>query len=259
MAREPADRYATAADLRAALLAAGASSSTDTDLTATTATPATTASPRPPAGAPATTSAQPTPPTFRQSERDLFIPTVLVVVVAVALGVAGLLLSRSGAFDGVRDALGGSKHASQVQVQSAQPFDPGGNPPGQENNNSAPLAIDGNASTGWRTEGYNDRDITKLKPGVGLILHLASTADLQELQLDSPTNDWKVEIYVADGSPASLAAWGSPVATKTLPKGSNKIGLKGTKGNAVLIWILDRGDGAGRASAEIDEARVTGS
>jgi serine/threonine-protein kinase len=260
MAREPADRYATAADLRAALHDAGASSATDPDLTATAAVPSLTAAmPRPPAGGPAGTAPSPSAPTFRQSERDLFVPTLLVVVVAVALGVAGLLLSRSGALDGVRSALGGSHHASAVQIQSAQPFDPGGNPPGQENNASAPLAIDGNGSTGWKTEGYNDRDITKLKPGVGLILHLASAADLQQLQIDSPTNDWKVQIYVAGGSPTSLADWGSPVATKTLPRGTNEIGLKGKKGDAVLIWILDRGDGPGRASAEIDEARLTGS
>ena len=257
MAREPDDRYATASDLRAALLAAGASTTADSDLTATTAAPdATAAVPRVAADGPAAAPAA--APTFRQSERDLLIPTLLVVVVAVALGVAGLLLSRSGALDGVRNALGGSTHhGAQVQVRSAQAFDPGGD--GHENDGATHLAIDGVLTTGWKTEGYNDRDITKLKPGVGLILHLAATADLQKLQIDSPTNAWKVQIYVADGNPTSLAQWGSPVASKTLQRGSSSIGLKGTKGNAVLIWILDRGDGAGRAAVEIDEARVTAS
>jgi hypothetical protein len=33
--------------------------------------------------------------------------------------------------------------------------------------------------------------------------------------------------------------------------------LGGRRGGAVLIWILDRGDAAGRAPAAISEVRVT--
>jgi serine/threonine-protein kinase len=260
MAREPADRYATAADLRAALLAAGASSTADADLTVATTVPgATAAIPRPDTGAagPGPTASPAAAPSFRQSERDLLIPTLLVVVVAVALGVAGVLLGRSGALDGVRNALGGSgHHDAPLAIQSARAFDPGGD--GHENDGSTGLAIDGKDTTGWKTEGYNDRDITKLKDGVGLILQLGRSADLGQLELDSPTNDWKIEVFVADGAPTSLDAWGTPVATKTLPRGTSSVGLKGRKGSAVLIWIVDRGDGAGRAAAEIDEARVLG-
>ena len=86
---------------------------------------------------------------------------------------------------------------------------------------------------------------------------LGSSADLGQLQIDSATNGWKVAIYVAESVPSSLSGWGTPVATTgSLPAGTTKIGLKGKRGDAVLIWILDRGDGAGRASAQINEARV---
>jgi hypothetical protein len=201
-------------------------------------------------------------PSFRQSERDLLIPTVIVVVVALALGIAGLLFGRSGAgdlFDGVRSALGGAdKVGGPVAITAAQAFDPpalGGS--GSEHDATAGLAVDGKTDTGWTTEGYNERDITKLKAGVGLILELGTSARLGQLQIQSPTNDWKVAIYVADSVPTSFDGWGDPVVTKAgMPAGTNKLDLGGKRGKAVLIWILDRGDGTGRAAAQIDEARV---
>jgi tRNA A-37 threonylcarbamoyl transferase component Bud32 len=268
MARNPADRYDSASDLRAALLAGGAVPANDADLTSTFAgagvrtgsdAAATTSVPLPGGPDVAATATVDRPPSFRQSERALLIPTVIVVLVALALGVAGVLLGRSGAGNLLDGVLGGGSDAHPVAVRTATPFDPrelGGDD--KENTALAPLAIDGKADTGWRTEGYNDRDITKLKEGVGLILELSATATLDELQLDSPTNDWRIAVYVADGVPGSLAGWGDPVTTtKGLAAGTSTISLEGKRGSAVLVWILDRGDAQGRAGAEISEARVT--
>jgi serine/threonine-protein kinase len=266
MAREPADRFDTAADLRAALLAAGATPSPESDLTATTvglapgqttAVPRPAAIPPPPPGGPA-----PAAPSFRQTERSWLVPTAVVVLIAVALGIAGLLLGRSGAgtlLDGVRDVIGGPtrQSSSALTISTAAAFDPGGD--GTENDDLVANAIDGDSATAWRTEGYNDRDITRLKPGVGLVLTLASPATLDELELVSPTNDWRALIYVADEAASSLDGWGAPVATtEGLPAGTNVIDLGGTDGGAVLVWIIDRGDAAGRAGAEIQEAQVRG-
>ena len=189
----------------------------------------------------------------------MLIPTVIVVLVAVALGVAGLLLGGSGAgnlFEGVRDAFDGG-NGSPLQITGARAFDPGGD--GHENDSAARFAFDGDASTDWHTEGYNDRDITKLKDGVGLVLELDGAHDLEQLELDSPTNDWHAVIYVADAPQTSLAAWGEPVATTDgLPRGTNEVDLGGHRGAAILIWITDRGDASGRAAATIDEVRVRG-
>jgi serine/threonine-protein kinase len=260
MAREPDQRYASASDLRAALLAGGAASSPEPDLTGTivgvpSAPPP--GAPIPPRPAPPTVAAE--APTFRQSERALLIPTVVVVVVAVALGVAGILLGRSGAggfFDNVRDALGGGSSGTALTVDAATPFDPQGD--GKEGNATAPLAIDGKLETAWKTEGYNDRDIAKFKGGVGLVLDLSHAANLAKLQLDSPTHDWTVAVYLADQPATDLAGWGSPLVTKQhLQKGHSELDLGGKRGGAVLVWILDRGDAPGRAAAEISEVRVT--
>jgi eukaryotic-like serine/threonine-protein kinase len=273
MARRPADRYATAADLRAALLAAGAPQAPEADLTAadlTTAGGAT--APPPPPHALSTSTEASLAPTFRQTERSWLLPTLVLVLVAVALGLASLLLGRSGAGDligGVRDVISGAPTPTSIEIVAATAFDPDCArslcEPGQrggdntENDDDAPLAVDGRADTAWQTEGYNNRDITLLKPGVGLVLELGSTAELATLEVDSPTNDWRALVYVADSRPDDLAGWGEPVATtEGLPAGSNSVDLRGERGGAVLVWIVDRGDAPGRAPATISQVRLTG-
>ncbi len=274
MARAPEDRYDSAADLRAALLAAGATPSPEADLTATNLAHAPAAPAIPfPTGVPASPPSAPAAtPSFRQTERSWLVPTILLVVVALALGIAGVLLGRSGAgdlFDGVKDAITGTSEAAAVPISAASAFDPscdrsecadgqrGGDD--SENDDDAPLAVDRDDSTAWRTEGYNDRDITVLKPGVGLVLQLEDAKELVELQVDSPTNGWRAQIYVAGSDPGNLPGWGDPVATTdALSAGTSTIDLGDTTGGAVLIWITDRGDAPGRAAAEITEVRVSG-
>jgi hypothetical protein len=194
------------------------------------------------------------------------------VGVAIALGVAGLLIGRSGAGDligGVKDAISGTPDPTAVPITTATAFDPpcdqslctdgqrGGDD--RENQDTSALAIDGDPATVWRTEGYDDPDITVLKPGVGLILQLESANELVELEIDSPTEGWEAEIYVAASDPGNLAGWGDPVATTDpLAAGTSTIDLGDTNGAAVLIWITNRGDAAERAPAEIAEVRVSG-
>lgn len=271
MARAPHDRHPTAADLRAALLAAGAPQAPDADLTAADLTmagatglaPAPAAGPPPPPG-PA--------PSFAQTERSWLLPTIVLVVVAVALGLASLLIGRSGAGDllgDVRDVISGAPSPTAIEITGASAFDPdcdrslcqpgqrGGD--GSENGDDAPLVLDGRADTAWVTESYDQRDITLLKPGVGLVLELGSAAELTTLEIDSPTNDWRAEIYVADAVPDDLAGWGERVAvTEGTPAGTATIDLDGARGAAVLIWITDRGDSPDRAPATITEVRVEG-
>jgi hypothetical protein len=262
MARLPQDRYATAADFRAALLAAGAAPIPATDLTAAQAMAPATPAPAPlPSGAPTAPPApRPETPSFRHTERAWLVPTLLVVGVAVALGVAGLLLGRSGAGDligGVRDAIAGAPEPTDLALTSAVAFDPFGT--GGENDADAPNAVDGDLDTSWRTESYDQRDITRLKPGVGLIVTAGSPADLAELTITSPTNDWAASFYVADADPGSFEAWGEPVTTLTgISAGENAVDLQGARGGAVLVWITNRGDEPSRSPVTIDEVTLRG-
>ncbi|MEX2294122.1 MAG: protein kinase [Acidimicrobiales bacterium] len=265
MERDPHNRFDSAADLRAALLAAGATPSRATDLTATTIEVAPNGGNEawPPAPAEHRPAVSDSPaPSFRQTERSWLIPTLLVALVAVALGIAGLLLGRSGAgglLGDVRDVIGGGGDGGSVAIEltAAVAFDPSGD--GAENNELANNVRDGDPDTAWRTEGYDDRDITSLKPGVGIVMVLPESVALDRLEMQSPTKDWRVVIYVASQPAPDLAGWGEPVTSASgLRPGTNEIDLLGARGKAVLIWIVDRGDGEGRAAAQIQEARLYG-
>jgi len=261
MARDPDGRYDTAADLRAALLAAGAAPGADlqADLAATNLVASPTIPPPPPPAGTGAQAAPPSQPSFTQTERGWLVPTVILVVVALALGIAGLLFGRSGAGDligGVRDAITGSADPVAIQI-TADDFDPYGD--NRESPDDVGAATDGDPSTAWTTESYDNRDITVLKPGVGLVLSAEAAADLDELILTSPTNDWTASFYVADSNPGSFDAWGDPVETLDgIEAGTVTVDLGGTHGGAVLIWITDQGDGSGGDEVTISEARLTG-
>ncbi len=262
MARAPEDRFDSAADLRAALLAAGATPLPEPDLGLTNLAPAPGAPPTsPPAGVPRPPQPGAPTPSFRQTERSWLVPTVVLVVVALALGIAGLLLGRSGAgdlFGGVKEAITGAPDAEQVALSRAVAFDPFGDDR-EENNDLAANVVDGDPDSSWTTEHYNDRDITALKPGVGLVLTAAKAAELSELVIASPTSDWSATIYVADQDPGAFDAWGDPVEqVDGIAPGSTTIDLGGATGQAILIWITDRGDGNPESRVEIQEATLRG-
>jgi eukaryotic-like serine/threonine-protein kinase len=258
VARRPEDRYASAAELRAALLAAGRGeldAAVDPDATAavsglgdaiaTVSTPVT-----PPRGTPI--------PTFRQTERSWFVPTALVVVVAVALGVAGVLFSRTEAGrDLFGDDGGGAGAAGAVTIASVTSFDPQGND-GAENDELVGNVSDGDPGTLWETVGYNSRRFGNLKDGVGVVLNLGAAAELDSLVVRSPTQGWAASVYVADRPAPDLAGWGDAVAEQSSIAGDATFDLGGAQGQAVLLWITDLGDGPPRVRAEIGEIELTG-
>jgi serine/threonine-protein kinase len=242
IARRPDDRYPTAAELRTALLAVDVA---DDDATAMVARDST-----PPAG---------TPPTFAQSERSWLVPTAVILVVAVALGVGGVLFART---DVGQDLLRSTKEAfgsgrtEAATIVGADAFDP---PPGRgsENDGQLRLLFDSNSATAWSTEGYNNRRLGGLKPGVGVVLRLDKAHPLGKLEVSSPTRGWAAEVYVAATPKDTLAGWGQPVASRRAIPGSVAFDLDGTEGAAVLLWITDLGDGPPRVRVEIGEVRFT--
>jgi hypothetical protein len=260
MARDPAARFESAAAFRAALLAAEPGSAPSEPLTftprssdpdATIATPRTEADHTPPGAA---------PPTFVKTERGWLVPTLVIVLIAGALIIAGVLLAGGGGLPHLGGNNGNGTTASNgkaVALTGATAFDPLGD--GAENNDRASAAIDGDPSTAWQTQGYDDSAI-KVKPGVGLVVTLANSTSLASLKVNSPTNNWSADIYVADSPKDSLEGWGAPVATKSgIAPGTTSFDLKGTKGGAVLIWITNVGtdaDDSGRFHTLIADVTV---
>jgi serine/threonine-protein kinase len=274
MAREPDQRFATAEEFRAALLAARLDDSAAVDATQMVAPPRPAAAPprrRPPARAAAPARRpQPArrPPPRRK--RSALVPLLVFVLIALSLATAGALLGRTQAGQDFIDQLTGNDDDPQQQsappdegepidalaIASVRAFDPEGDGAiDDENNAQAPLVVDGDPSTTWTTEGYNARNLAP-KAGVGLVLGLTGRSSLEQIQIDSDGQGWVAEVYVAEEPHDALGAWGDPVARVENIDGPVAIDLDGAEGSSVLLWITDVGaadDDDRKSRVEISE------
>ena len=171
-------------------------------------------------------------------------PTRAIVagLIVSALVVSGMLLAAAGG-GGDDDPIGAGEALTIVE---AVPFDPEGTPPHEERNELAPLAIDGDPETVWRTDGYNREALAGLKSGVGLVLAIDGARDLQQIEVQVASADWRAEVYVGDGDFGTNgedfdgSALGGPVAT--LEGGERaSASLEGASGSHVLLWITETG------------------
>jgi tRNA A-37 threonylcarbamoyl transferase component Bud32 len=261
LARDPAARYPTATDARAALLDAGADdrASGPDDTMAGERAPRSSPLPPPPAPGPRpsrpappgwTTPAAGTAPRFAESERRWLVPTLLVVLVAVSLGVAGLLLqgSGNGIFgDGDDDETPPSTEAPAndfAPIARTIDFDPAGGDGEHSDEASAGNAFDGDASTSWSSETYNTPEWGNLagKEGVGLIVALQEPGDLTALEFDTPLSGWQAEVYVADEPSETLEGWGAPVTTFDQSGSGTARAEFDAHGGAVLLWFTRASD-----------------
>lgn len=191
---------------------------------------------------------------FIQSERSWLVPTLVVLLVGVALVLAGTLLNRS--------PLGRPTTTEQTQetvepssttalsnfetvsedpvIVSAASFDP---PPGDGAEQDARLgfAFDGDDETFWRTETYVRGNFGGLKEGVGIIISFDGPSLLDDLEIDSPTDGWSAEIYVSDMISPTLDGWGEPIGRVDTERGSTSVDLNGEIASHLLLWITDPG------------------
>jgi len=232
MAKDPENRFRSAADLRGALLAV--------DMGDDDADPLVVRDPTPPGGV---------VPLVRPPQRN-WVPAVLVAaVVAVAVAVALAVLPDEG--DGTGTGRGAATVGQPVVLSAVHSFDPQAD--GEEDEVDVGLAIDGDPATAWATSRYSTRDFGNLKQGVGLYVELAGVRSLQQLLVRSPTRGWAAAVYVADRPGTDLADWGTPVDRRTAIDGTAAFDLDGRAGRAVLLWITDPGEGN---KAEVAEMTV---
>jgi hypothetical protein len=220
MAKEPDDRFRSAADFRGALLAV--------DLGPDDADPMVVRDPTPPGGV---------VPLTRPARRN-WLPALLVTAaVAVAVAVAlAMWPSDDEPTSRARTTAGGG---AALRIVAAHSFDPLGD--GDENEDTASLAADGRDDTMWATSRYNTRDFGNLKEGVGLYVQVSGNRPLRRLEVRSPTRGWAAAVYVADRPGGELADWGAPVDRETAIDGTAGFDLGGRRAGAVLVWITDPG------------------
>lgn len=228
MAKDPADRYATAADLAGALR--GIDLGDD-------AVPAVVRDPTPPAGVVGS---------FRQTERSWIVPAALILAVAGVLIVLGIVLSQAdvgplgGGDKGGDEAGADDGQATPVTGFRVRSFDPEGST-GVEKEERAVLAADANPQTTWSTDQYRSREFGGLKRGVGLILELEEAEELRHIRVASRTSGWNAQVFVADRAGAALGDWGEADASLDEIGGDADFVLDGDEGRAVLIWITRLG------------------
>jgi eukaryotic-like serine/threonine-protein kinase len=273
--RDPDQRFQDAAELAAALDAAGAAggtplapplhagapaprrSSTDADSsyessgahasapTAVTARPA----PTDPGGPrPEIQRAAP-----RRRRRTGILPIVLLAL--LVLGAAGYLVAR-GLDDGNGSgggAAGNGNANDAVQIVSAKDFDPFGTE--GEHPEAVDRAIDGKPDTFWYTQTYDSPKMAK--PGVGLYVVLGRTTDVRTVDVETTKAGWDAAIYVTDTPGTSLAQWGQPLAQGTDLGTHAHFTLKpATSGKAVLLWLTKLPSAAAGYALDVSEVRV---
>ncbi len=191
---------------------------------------------------------------FIQSERSWLVPTLIVVLVGIALILAGTLLNRSPLRrPTTTTAVGATAETSDTTtltnfetvsdeptIASASSFDP---PPGDntEQDNRLSYAFDGDDETFWRTETYLRANFGDLKDGVGIIISLAGPSLLNDLEIDSPTDGWSADIYVSDAIAPTLEGWGESIGRVENENGSTSVNLNGEIGSHLLLWITEPG------------------
>lgn len=101
-----------------------------------------------------------------------------------------------------------------AKVVKVTTYDPDGTD-GQENDNLASLAIDGNPATVWSTVCYGSRTLGG-KQGVGIVADLGSPA-IGTFTVFVASAPYQVQILTAgDGAiPAQIADWGAPLKRAT--------------------------------------------
>jgi serine/threonine-protein kinase len=180
------------------------------------------------------------------------VVVLVIVVVLVAFAAAWLLAERDDGDDarGDRDD-GGS--ATTLSIKSADDFDPGGD--GSEHPTETGAAWDGDESTSWGTETYQDPFEVLGKNGVGLVFDLGDTVDVALVELETSTPGIDVEIRASDELPSDESGF-EVLDERSEIAAEESFEVDGS-GRYWLIWITGLPGGAG--TAEISEVRFGGS
>jgi hypothetical protein len=130
-----------------------------------------------------------------------------------------------------------------VKLTAAGAFDPEGD--GHERDEEAPLAVDGDVGTFWRTERYS----RFFKTGVGLVLDAGRPVRVRQVVIDSPTPGVRAEIRLGSsrtGPFTRVSAAKTLTARTTFP-------VAGKTGRYVVVWVTGLPP---ESAGEVSEVRL---
>jgi tRNA A-37 threonylcarbamoyl transferase component Bud32 len=170
----------------------------------------------------------------------LFVLSLLLVAVGIVLAIVLKHNTTSGTGNAeapAKRAVKGTVGVSLAQ-DAAHDYDPYGTPVKEEHPELARFAIDGDPGTSWKTENYDGGKLGS-KPGVGLYVDAAPSANGVRMEIDSPTPGWRGTIYAAKNTVPSTLPDPRWVAVGDIGKATKTttVTLGGTPYRYYLIWI----------------------
>jgi eukaryotic-like serine/threonine-protein kinase len=180
--------------------------------------------------------------TPRRRRRWGVLAAVLIGVGLAALvgGLIGAYLLGRGDGSGKKSSAG----AAPIHLRGVTAYDPQGDPPGEEHNDKAHLATDGNTATYWDTEHY--RSFTK--DGVGVVLDAGRSVQPHSLRVTTDTPGFTARIEAGDSVGGPFHA----VSASRTVDGTSNFPVNG-RGRYFVIWITDLGD---NPSVHVNEVRA---
>lgn len=192
--------------------------------------------------------AAPTPrkpaPEPRVASRRLIIAAIALVVIAVGLVALGRVFSEGG--EPILPAppptsspvptppvVSTTVASSEVAIRDAASFDPQGE--GGENDDTLQNLWDGDITTSWQTERYQDR-LSLIKEGVGVTFTVQGSPS--RLELVGLTAGTVFEIYWSDTFYSAHDEW-NRVAGAQAPPGAAFVDLPPRQDGFWLIWLTE--------------------
>lgn len=192
---------------------------------------------------------------------------VLVLVAGLALAGAQLMTTDLGGADDApgqqQDDTGtepsGSPSGDPIKVATATTFDPLPDGNGEENTETALLAVDENRSTAWRTETYKDPfGPNGLKDGVGLLLDLGSVRDVSRVTVRVQSGGTDLEVRVADELGSALDDYRPVETARNVDRRTEVRPDEPVRARYVLIWLTSLPSLDGGYRGEVLDVTVDG-
>jgi hypothetical protein len=186
-----------------------------------------------------------------------------VRIAAYALAALALAVAAGVVIESVGDGGGAPSSAGELSTirlgdRDSADYDPEPGD-GEENPAAAPFALDGDPQTAWETEHYDTAEFGNLKDGVGLYLDAGRGVLARGIRIVTPTEAWKLELYVSNRIPPSVTGW-TEVGSGTMDAKRKTFSLDTGRQRFryFLVWVTALAPDDGRFGAAISELRLLG-
>ncbi|MFN2586608.1 MAG: protein kinase [Actinomycetota bacterium] len=143
--------------------------------------------------------------------------------------------------------------ARLLEVADVDSFDPDGD--GEEHSEEAPLAADGDGATAWGSETYDD-PLGLLKGGIGLVFDLGSQQEVASVEILTSTPGLALELRAGDALPEAADDL-AVVARTEAAAATEELSFDEVRARYWLVWVTQLpGDGTG--TAELEEVSFRG-